>query len=111
MSASDFYLAAGIVVAAGVAYCAFLIFVGLRLNKLGGGASVLAVGAVCVGFFVGLGYAGLPASALFVWLAGGWLLYAFLRYRQIRQEELLQVIAAAVETNLPIGAAVRSYLA
>lgn len=110
MSASDIYLAGGIVVAAVFAYCAFLIFVGLRLNKLGVIASVLAVVLVCVGFCAALGYAGLPASALFVSLAGGWLSYAFLRYRQIRQEELLQVIAAAVETNMPIGPAVRSYL-
>lgn len=111
MSASDFLLMGGIVVAAVFAYCAFLIFVGLRLNKLGVAASVLAILSVCVLFIFSLGYAGLPASVLFVTLVSGWLMYAFLHYRQIRQEELLQVVAAAVETNLPIGEAVRAYLA
>lgn len=111
MTAYDFLVPSAIVAAVVFAYCAFLIFVGLRLNVIGIIASISAVIVVCVGFWAAMDYAGLLASLLFVMAAGGWLAYAFLRYRQIRQEEILHVITAAVESNLPIGPALRSYLA
>src|SRR5690349_1126106 len=46
----------------------------------------------------------------FALLGVGWMFYAFLRYRQARQDELLQVLATAVEANLPLAPAVRAYL-
>ncbi len=32
----------------------------------------------------------------------GWIVYAFLHYRYVRQEELLHVLAAAAEGNVPL---------
>src|SRR5437773_4677548 len=61
----------------------------------------------------GLIVAGVPAGlplVLFGMLAIGWVVYAFLRYRQARQDELLQVITTAIEAQLPLGPAIRAYL-
>jgi type IV pilus assembly protein PilC len=39
-----------------------------------------------------------------------WMLFAFLHYRQCRQEELLQVLAAAAESQAPLAPALWAYL-
>jgi len=57
--------------------------------------------------FAGIG--GVVGTMLLL-LVNGWALYAFLRYRQGRQDELTQVLAAAVAGQLPLAPAVRSYL-
>src|SRR5262245_38089504 len=70
-----------------------------------------AAGLFMLGFIMdwsGLG-PGIPLL-LFVILGVGWLIYAYLRYRQARQDELLQVLATAVEADLPLGPAIRAYL-
>jgi len=72
---------------------------------------------------------GLSLMVLFVWgtvqagagigvfgeiisiLLNGWAIYAFLRYRQSRQDELAHVIGAAVAGGLPLAPALRSCLA
>lgn len=46
-----------------------------------------------------------------MFLTSCWALYAFLRNRQIRQDELVQVLAAAVASQLPLAPTLRSYLA
>src|SRR6478609_8324046 len=110
MSGSEILISCGIVAGGIIAYCAFLIFVGLRLNKLGVVAAVLATVAILVALFVGLGLGPSPPLLLFLMLAFGWMLYAFVRYQQVRQDELLQLIATAVEANLPLGHSIRAYL-
>src|SRR5881409_3007 len=73
-----------------------------------GGA--LAGLVVVGGLLVWLGF-GQPLPMLLVVILGrGLCLYAHLRYRQARQDELLQVLATAVEADLPLAPAVRSYL-
>jgi type IV pilus assembly protein PilC len=73
-------------------------------------AAALLVLAALVGGFVSAGYAPSVPLILFLMLAGGWMGYAFLRYRQARQDELFQVIATAVESKLPLAPAIRAYL-
>src|SRR5205814_4646367 len=77
------------------------------LSVMVGGMFLLAlvVGGL---FLTGLGQTILLLP--FALLGGGWMVYAFLRYRQARQDELLQVLATAVEANLPLAPAVRAYL-
>src|SRR4051812_24089253 len=41
----------------------------------------------------------------------GWVIYAYRRYRQSRQDELLQVVATATEAGLPLAPAVWAYVA
>ncbi|MDB5309771.1 MAG: putative secretion system protein GspF-like [Gemmataceae bacterium] len=55
-----------------------------------------------------VGIAG-PGSLLF-FVINGWALYAFFRYREGRQDELYQVLLAAVEREVPLAPALRSYL-
>jgi type IV pilus assembly protein PilC len=43
-------------------------------------------------------------------LSNGWAIYAFLRYRQGRQDELAQVLTAAVNAGAPLAPAVKSYV-
>jgi type IV pilus assembly protein PilC len=43
-------------------------------------------------------------------LANFWVLYAFLRSRESRQDELYQVLSAAVDRGIPVVSAVRSYV-
>jgi type IV pilus assembly protein PilC len=58
---------------------------------------------------LGLGYASL--LILFVLAAlYGWMLFAFLHYRQCRQEEFLQVLAAAAEAEVPLAPALWAYV-
>src|SRR5947209_8473517 len=47
---------------------------------------------------------------LFLAAVYGWIAFAFLHYRQCRQEELLQVLSSAAEANLPLAPAVSVYL-
>src|SRR5262249_36398673 len=50
---------------------------------------------------------------LFITLLGVaymWAAFAFVRYRSLRRDELLQVLATAAETGAPLAAALRAYL-
>lgn len=80
----------------------------------------LAVAATILGFtilFVGLGIVlviaelaiGLPFLLLLM-LFYGWMLYAFVHYRQARQEEMLHVLSTAADANLPLAPALWAYL-
>src|SRR5438067_9991546 len=71
--------------------------------------SLLLLALVAAGLIEAGAPIGLPVL-FFVLLAIGWVAYAFLRYRQARQDELLQVITTAVEARLPLGPAIRAYL-
>jgi type II secretory pathway component PulF len=46
---------------------------------------------------------------LLLLLGNGWAVYAFLRYRQGLQDELAQVLTAAVNAGAPLASAVKSY--
>jgi type II secretory pathway component PulF len=72
-----------------------------------GGIGLLALVAAGL-IMIGLGQ--LILLIPFVLLGVGWMVYAFLCYRQARQDELLQVLASAVEAQLPLAPAVRAYL-
>lgn len=72
-----------------------------------GGLILLDVAVWVPAAVLGLGGA---FGVLFLMLVNGWALYAFLRDRQARQDELVQVLAAAVAGGLPLAPAVRSYL-
>jgi type II secretory pathway component PulF len=64
-----------------------------------------------VAFFTfGLGMIFAPLAMLIA-LAYGWLLFAFLHYRFGRQDELLHLIATAVDSGAPLAPALRSYVA
>lgn len=117
-----------------VAFGAFLILLGRRAGWFGIAASVVAtlfyVTVIMVVSGLGGGvasflenttmttlWAGLTAAfvsvlplLLILMLPVGWLLYAHRRYRQARQDELLQVIATAAEARLPLAPAIRAYL-
>jgi type IV pilus assembly protein PilC len=75
-------------------------------GKIVGGMAALVFAvwgtALAVG---GLGVVG----DLMILLVNGWAVYAFLRYRQGRQAELVDVMAAAVAGGVPIESAVRIY--
>src|SRR5438132_6635468 len=73
-----------------------------------GGISVLAAMAV-VALFVGFGYGAL-LCLLVLGAAYSWMLFAFLHYRQCRQEEFLQVMIAAAEAEAPLAPALAAYL-
>src|SRR5579871_4063922 len=76
-----------------------VIVVGLFLLAGVTWGTVLYLGPLYALMFLGL-------SALSV----GWMLYAYLRYRQARQDEILQVLATAIEAKLPLAPAIRAYL-
>lgn len=62
---------------------------------------------------IGLVLAGVIPSLpvlLFLALFIGWLAHAYLRYRSLRQDELLQVLATAAEVQMPMPAAIRAYV-
>src|SRR5262249_24037294 len=40
----------------------------------------------------------------------GWVLYAFVRYRHSRQDELRQLLTSAVESQAPLAAALKAYV-
>ena len=58
---------------------------------------------------LGLGYASLLVLLVLAAFYG-WMLFAFLHYRQCRQEELLQVLAAAAEAEAPLAPALWAYV-
>src|SRR5437763_7360992 len=76
--------------------------------------SVIVGSILLLGLMVGgLVLTGMAQAILllpFVLLGVGWMLYAFLRYRQARPDELLLVLAQGVQANLPLAPAVRAYL-
>src|SRR5262245_60799383 len=80
------------------------------LKVLGVMALVVVVLAVFAFILIWVGAAHALPLTLVLLLVIGWTIYAFLRYRQARQEELLQVIATAVESDLPLGPAIRAYI-
>ena len=47
---------------------------------------------------------------LFGTLCYGWMLFAYLHYHQARQEEFLQLLTTAVESEAPLAPALWSYL-
>jgi type II secretory pathway component PulF len=68
---------------------------------------VVLLGVLIVSLRVG--YGGLLVL-LVVGTAYGWMLFAFLHYRHCRQEEFVQVLAAAAEAGAPLAPAIRAYL-
>lgn len=73
------------------------------------GGSILLLGMVTAGLIMAGAPVGLPL--LFLGMLGiGWVGYAYFRYRQARQDELLQVITTALEARLPLAPAIRAYL-
>src|SRR5262245_56416205 len=73
------------------------------------GGSILLLGMVAAGLIMAGAPVGLPL--LFLGMLGlGWVGYAYFRYRQARQDELLQVITTALEARLPLAPAIRAYL-
>src|SRR5947209_3488097 len=72
--------------------------------------SLLVVAAVTgVLLYVGIGYLSL-VLLLLLGVVYAWVLFAFLHYRQSRQEEFLQVITAAAEAEAPLAPALCAYL-
>src|SRR5262245_33493015 len=104
-----FLLVLGSVAYGPVAFCAFLILIGRRAGWFGIVTSI--VYTLCLIIFL-LGFAGfgvIPFCFLLL-MPLGVLVYAHRRYRQGRQEEVFQVIATAVESNVPLAPALRAYL-
>jgi type IV pilus assembly protein PilC len=66
---------------------------------------------IVLGLLLALAVAGpgVPLIAFFV-LMYGWIIYVFVRYRQARQSELLHVILASIDADLPLAPALRAYL-
>jgi len=75
------------------------------LQIVGGIALYIGTGALLYAIAPWLGLLG--DSVLI--LVNGWAIYAFLRYRQRCQDELAQVVAAAVNASAPLAGAIRSY--
>lgn len=86
----------------------------LRAARFAGPAAfVLALAAIFLGSLVGLFFAFSWLSVPLVVVAVsaiGYATYVYVRYRQGRQDELLQVMAAAVEAKVPLVPALRAYL-
>jgi type II secretory pathway component PulF len=53
---------------------------------------------------------GVVVVSLLDLFVNGWALYAFLRYRESRQDELFQVLSAAIDRQVPLAPAVHSFL-
>lgn len=87
----------------------FLLMVGRKPGVFG------MIGAVLVTIFwlaaivLAFGWGPLPALFLIVVLGVCWVGYALLRYRQARQEELLLVLASAIESHVPLAPAIWAY--
>jgi type IV pilus assembly protein PilC len=91
-------------------FCLVLRLLGFRLNWFTAAAGTLFLLALAVFIIATLGVALALPALLFLMLVVGWMLNAYLRYRQARQDELLQVMTAAVEARLPLAPAIRSYV-
>lgn len=55
-------------------------------------------------------FTGFAPSIFLLLMFYGWVLYTFIRYRQVRRTELLQVMTASVEAKLPLAPALQAYL-
>jgi type IV pilus assembly protein PilC len=77
------------------------------------GLAVLALATlVMIGAGLMVVFPGLVAvySLLIVVVVYGWAVYAFLRYRHGRQDEMLALLTASVAANIPLAPCVRAYL-
>jgi type II secretory pathway component PulF len=95
------------------AIAAFPILLGRRAAWFGIFASawfVLMLVALIAGLFVTGKSFGALALLLTTTMGIGWLFYAYRRYLQGRQEEVFQVIATAIESNMPLARALQAYL-
>ena len=63
--------------------------------------TLLLLGVLVSGFAFGGSAIGVPLI-LFIAIVAGWFVYVFFRYRFVRQEEIVQVLAAAAEAKLPL---------
>ena len=82
---------------------------GVKLVAVGVGVLLAVAWAVMLFVLLEVPYF-IPLVLLLV-LLGGWGVYAYLRTRQGRQDELLQLVTAAVESQVPLAPAVREYVA
>jgi type II secretory pathway component PulF len=81
----------------------------LRVLALVGSCIAYAVLLLVMLYFLGLGYASVLVLLILA-AAYGWMLFAYLHYRDCRQEEFLQVLAAAAEAQAPLAPALWAYL-
>jgi type IV pilus assembly protein PilC len=72
-------------------------------------AAVFVLGLIGYGLFVASLAIGVPLL-IFIIIVTGWFGYVYFRYRFARQEELLHLLAAASEANLPLVPALRAYV-
>lgn len=70
---------------------------------------VLTVLAIALLLALAVQGPGVPIICFLI-LMYGWIIYVFVRYRQARQTELLHVILASVDAELPLAPALRAYL-
>jgi type II secretory pathway component PulF len=92
-----------------VSLSAFLILIRRRAGWLGMFAAFLFSLYLLVAGFIITGPGVVLLSAMLM-VPAGLLIYAYRRYRQGRQEEVFQVMATAVEANMPLAPALRAYL-
>jgi type IV pilus assembly protein PilC len=71
--------------------------------------SMLVLGVIGFGIFEGGVSIGVPFVLFFI-VAIGWLTYVYFRYRFVRQDELVQVLAGAADANVPLIPAIRAYV-
>src|SRR6184192_871145 len=85
-----------------------------RLKRLLGiSAAVLGLAALFVGLGLALIYGGLAPALpllLILMLFYGWVLSAYVHYRQGRRDELLHLLSAAAESQAPLAPALWAYL-
>src|SRR5947209_5255690 len=96
----------GVIAYAPVAFSAFLILIGRRAWWFGTFASIVFTLYLALLVLLLGGFGFIPVCFVIL-LPIGVLLYAYRRYRQGRQEEILQVITTAVESNVPLAPALR----
>jgi type IV pilus assembly protein PilC len=75
---------------------------------VGSGATLVAMLALML-LYLGLGYGSLLVLLVLA-AVYGWMLFAYLHYRDCRQEEFLEVLAAAAEAHAPLAPALWAYL-
>src|SRR5581483_9165383 len=69
-------------------------------------------GLAALGVLVGraFGPGPVPSVLLLAAFFYGWMLFAFLHYRQVRQAEFLYLLTTAAESGAPLAPALRAYL-
>src|SRR5262245_36400190 len=77
---------------------------------LGGFLATVLFVFFAISVLITLFFGGFLPGIFFILLFYGWVVYAFLRYREARQSELLQVLAASVEAKLPLAPALQAYV-